>query len=1427
MPPNLEIIEVIKKAIEKAKLDRAPGDNAATKNARTLDSLKKNPQNKGKDLESKEGHDKNQATYRSKEPDKQAESKHSSASIQEKFKEQLDRKGQPLTVQEKLHLIGQEMPVEVKAQTQLLNEQYQKLRLVIEESPASPTSRKEIENVIAHIPQNMYWDEALGGVASEIQQIAFSHILRNPAYMAEISIDDRAVFGQTFFGVRADRVYDDEAYLRSKGETTEFRTVTPGEIKSDRVLAKDIEQLATNESNLTKIEDALRTLQPSETLTLADAQKKIDKGPQWLKDAAKHVNGNVHAATMLAKLADVAVIDPDALNDKAYMFMKTAQLAHIGMDIPKELQDTKTMGEISKLNRHLVEQGKISDSVSEANRRNLLYPEQREGMATAPSGKSKYEWDPNEDPSLLDSRFDAFRDKIEKTFNKEISEDERKINEERNKKTKDQDKKKIGELQQAFDSKIIDILAVDIPQMNEEEFAVITKTHFFDRLENYRSGLVQKYIDEGRGYNSLYVPESKIRAYQLNPLKEVRNELDRYTRMRRLLPNRFQQAADRSFEMNMQYLQSDEYRQDVKKFVIDRLNWPDIKTVTGHAVDPDNPEAHPLYQRMFYEDRYEAFRQKIVDATYVELLEKNYTSWELGKLEEMGPGTAGFGEPGIMAVLRNRAINTDSFDVLETLYDNIRGPNGEQVVASGPVQQKVLKEAVEFLWTHKDLIEPKFIDEYGPGAILTRADIQSSVEEAHMLLAVTGQRAKAARRCLTQIEGGGQGVNPHPFAGESSGDNKLNQSIQPIRQFLLRWNVVSAVQRVWVETIARLEARRYGVDTKWKKIIDAMDTSKSSYEDFVKNAFLIQSDDNDHIRDCLGGLKYNRFGLKRIDAPTKIKDITKEDLKRWLIMRDGIRLAEPQLMAAYSYFDVGWNIAEMTNIYDEQFGKNQGIGVLERLRNQISGLFDATKDHRQLEEIKENLVKRDDANRKNDGGLIVAARYMPIHTLRALDNQQSDISEKFIHDHIDNWNIFKDEFSNGLTYEKEGIANTQRKDLFYKRYELAHTMINRGLADWEDRSNEGLMKLEPDDPGRLRAKGLSSVDWSAGVITNTHQSAVVEKVCEEMHIKPEDFIRVSKELSDFALRKDVLDEASHPFTAHYFLDVRKLDARLCRLDEGPSKLEKVFPEDKKDIPEWFRKQYVGKWSERIANVTGHGISGGLSRFIGDQMNVWKVLVPELVPLSKARNTKEWEQHFDRYIETVVNTGGNDARGKVAQTLTLAYIMPNRMDLRRDLLGTSDDTHIEVTVNQRIAGKGYQALTMNDADHVLHHGEAAAGVKFHEAFPHMDHVTQKEAGMILTLAKWPKFINTFGEAMGKKLPNTITIGGETFHHNFGRRVERYFTGELTIKTVWVYRVLALFGLGAVIVALQAAENAKKGFSESTGSGGGGGSQPQHH
>lgn len=1061
-------------------------------------------------------------------------------------------------------------------------------------------------------------------------------------------------------------------------------------------------------------------------------------------------------------------------------------------------------------------------------------------------GTPDYKWDAAQDQVPDAPEFQNLKDKLIQ-YNSNITDLENELSAAKGKHPPD--RQEIVETQKRLDDRVIEMLVIEIPAMSDSEQGLINNSHLRANLELYRLDLVDRYIKEGRGWSSLWVTELKMRAYQLNAFKETRKEQDTYNMYRRLLGNRAQEAIDRSLGQNVQYLVNDDYPRDTMALFKEKANWPDIEQETDIPVDPDHPQQHPLYQRMADERLLEEFRQTLVDKlTYPDLLEKNYTSWLLGNLDKMSVGEAGFGEPGIITVLNNRGINTDAFDVLETKLGDMTGPNGEMIVPTSAAQDVVIDEAVEFLYTHKGMIDYKWKAEYGPHEELTRDDIRASVMEVYRLMAITGHRAKILRRHLNPIEGGQQGVNPHPFTSEPSGDNKLNMVIEPMRQFFDRWKVANAVQRVWMETIGRLSARRFGIDAKWKEIVDKMTPGNPEYVRLVKHAFMILNDDKDYVKDQLSVLRFNRVGKDMKFWPERPEDVTKSELLRWLIFRDGTHLAEPHLMAGYTFFEGSWRGTAQIEIYDELFDKNKGVGVLERLNLKVAGIFDIKKGHHAIEQVQEALTHKDGAHPENEGLMVTTARYMPIQVLRALDNKQNSLSENFISRRFGSFDVFHDKFANGLTEDAEGPVSAERRDLFYKRYELRLTMINRGLADWEapqvpdsnhpdQMIDNPLLKLDRNHPDRLKAKGLPPIDWSkaqqdnfgAWTVGTTDQMAVLTRWCQETGVNPSEFVRVSKELADFALQQSVLAEAVHPLHAQYFLDVRKLDARLHRLDDGP-KVWKKIPTDGDNTPVWMdrRRMYIGKWSKRlIAEAEGHGATGGLARYLGDQMNVFQVLVPHLIPLSKAKHPKEFEQHLEPFVDTVVNTGGSDSRANTTNLLTAAYIIPNRIDAEKDFLGITDDsTTMDISINQRVGGKGFKALTLQETDHTMHFGEAVAGEKFHDVFPHTNHEIMKEANLIVVPKifgrefepKWPKFMNRFGEWGGHILPDVISVPGlGTVRVNWGKNFEQRFSGTIfpAVPTLWVYRIVAFLGLGAIIGVFEGVNSARKGLGDTEG------------
>ncbi|MBI5449632.1 hypothetical protein HY948_04955 [Candidatus Gottesmanbacteria bacterium] len=899
---------------------------------------------------------------------------------------------------------------------------------------------------------------------------------------------------------------------------------------------------------------------------------------------------------------------------------------------------------------------------------------------------------------------------------------------------------------------------------------------FLKRLGDRFSELSESQRREGRGWSSLWVSEPIQQRYFLNSFLEVRRTQDRLSRETMLLDNRFKQSVEHQFQQHISFLESEDFRTNGMRFYKDRANWERITRETGVRIDGTRghgPEDHPMYKEFADNKQYERLRSELVkQLNATDMLQRNFVSWELGKQEEMGVGLEGFAEPGLLAVLNDRGFNTDTLDTLERLGEHVMyGHDGKLINVSGPVLQRLKNDAVHQLWGfQKDRLQAKFQEKYGAGAVLTEQDIKASVDEMYMWSVVTGRRAEWSMRGLAPQQSGGRGTNPHQYAGELGGDAKIKQALRPFSQLELRWATASDVAKATIEEYANFHARRLGVDKELGQMIQQQVVGSEEYNNLVRLAFSITDESTeDKISDALGVFKFDRKG-NHITPPRTIDKVNKDYLLRQLIFRKGLEIGEPSAVAGYGYFGSGWNRTEIIRSYDEIFGKNLAIGLHERTAKDVAGLFDADvvehkieeakPDPKNMEEIRKGLIRVAPDRPQDEGMLVAMARYSPTHIWESLHTNLEHQSVEFFNAHAQEFDIFKhgEEATQAITKD--------RPDLLMKRFLLRHRLINKALADWEDPQ---YARLPKDHPDRLRHKGLSPIDYSRDV-TDPRQIAVINEWCRRTETDPGEYLKVAREFADFALKPEVLHEASNPVNASFFLSVHAVDPRFHRVDD----FSKLW--QNQETGEWVdkRKEEIGPWSQRIANSNGYGAGAGLHRWVGDQVNVWKVLAPHLHPLLDAKNAREFEEHLEPFVETIKFTGGGNAKALTAEMLYYTHIKINQLDNWKDWLGMGGDNSLTMdSVAERIGGKGFQVINMREAEELEHHAEAVAGLKFHNFTPHFAHESKKELKQIISI-------------FGKEVP-----------------------------AIWVYRLWALsglVGLGAAIAVISKAwDSFKSGVS----------------
>lgn len=833
----------------------------------------------------------------------------------------------------------------------------------------------------------------------------------------------------------------------------------------------------------------------------------------------------------------------------------------------------------------------------------------------------------------------------------------------------------------------------------------------------------------------------------------------------------FAQSNERNLAKLAELMSNNDFSGIVKKYMLAHI--ADIEAAYGGLnIDPDHPELH-----VFYIERLGSLK-KIYDNLNTNVaLERLYgakkTGIDLAKIRDAAANYADSGQARTKAA--NGGVNHLAYDIynatLRELQQNFHTGTDQRLTGVELEMANLL--LLDYLRENAKILEPiwqssleKKIDIKG-GPTINREfnlEVQADIaRQVRMLSAVTGAEDTAIMMGLSPSESAGQNGQSADFSG-TMGNEVAIKARSPIRWFFQRWDLLGGSTKDHLRIMVDMYAKSIGADKFFDQMMAKMPADyKNDPEYKALLSYVFHVTEADPVKRAAQEESVLQYYFE--------KTLDQHDRKPPKRLAD----VDKKLLKEAYLFKVGIDYADaVTGAYGYEESYMYTKGVLAQKEFIFGKGTPLSK-----------LVGLEHEERNAGMGVINAETEHELeHAKEALVEVEKTIADYLPHRHLEKF----------MKHRSIAMRRALREDIAAGKFSLLVKGTNiTENATQNMRWDIVVRELEK------RYLLIDALQAKEGLVPHNYQSATVEpammlimeKVCDSMGTAGSDNVKIyldaMKTISDRVRTHDML----HELTEGQYLD-------SLRTISGESAYIKFF-EKPLECPgnQWIGKTLTKFERDQIAIVkmsTHIGGEKGLSResimgrYYGDTAGAVENTTTTFWPLIGAGSDKELVEGLPKAMHLSLFTGGRKPKNRMGIIITASWLKMVATDRVKDalLLNSQPDS----SAHKRAVGENGISIGLNEQHHVYDAVQAAAKTKFKEAIPELASEVEKQLHLIWKIRK-----------------------------PWGGHWE-------TNAPVWIYR-LYLFGiLGAIIAAIQAKEDAQKGFSEGSGSGGTGGNSSQH-
>lgn len=1186
--------------------------------------------------------------------------------------------------------------------------------------------------------------------------------------------------------------------------TKRKQEITQGE--RERRIADNITRRLTDASRAHDVDAEVNNLtwKPNE-FSVDDGKSRINEllgssaERKWLVELANIAK----TPEDISFLASVASAGPDALEDPKYLYMKAAQFRSKNEQLIRSTSPSDDRR--SEVNSILEQFRKKIDTLSADGK---LVTSSREldekVLRNHIEHFEKYDTNNLKSNKFIDEEYiqslETSGDEEEKQFAQFLRKWNSLVG------NQSENEAMLGKNPREYQARILDLF----DEFSEDFFDSMSGK--FDPVEaqilelcNEGSSYFERHFKE-RGWSDLYLSPRIVQRLLGNTDYELYKYLDKKRLHVQLYDTKISQAMDRTVGQMANFIASGDFTSYLRTHFFNEDNYPTIGRLSGTPVDPLRPREHPWYQKIASDESQSEFVRKVSHMlSNAETLQGWESQMKAGSpFEKMKPTAGNLSDEGYQELLNERnGMNRKVFAALERVGNSLKWSkdDGLRQVVSGSVLEEFQRDVLEELMAERDVLNPIFRG-WSKTKDLTELDLKYAVNEMQMLRTVTWARARNVADGLTPLEAGGADVPA--FAAQVTDYSALGV-IDGVRFLYQRWDLIEDKNKPFFRRMGLHESVRQGIDKEIHTQLKRVREGTEEFFEIARNEFNIRGNASEaaQLRQ-LDMIKCGKKGYKGPDAnPKKVQDLTKKDLEEYMVWRRGFQMATPRLMCSWNYQDSGWvNQAYLDTFADRDFAEGAfvlhkfGLGLHERIRASSDALVEAGK-HEEIHDALGDLLGHADAHGHAHGGLIdELAKCDPTMAIDAfMESGTHKPSEAFVKQIGSEADIYhqelrmkKGEFHNGKRLPEDTVFQLEETNITGERWDLQFArsqkrvqLINMELAeaklDWFDysKSYEYYAQLPEDSYEAMKFAKLNTI-------------------CNLTGVDGKDFLKLMNKYSTYVTehRKDL----ANPLYIKHFQHVRTQDPRTM-----------------------YSESFADK-SKNFSRIISGDPSGntGAARMVGDAGTVQSAQQAGFDKIMQATDYKTYRESTATFFNIARMSGGRGSKQIGIEVMDYAWLTAARRFSIYDWVGIGGETStIETSEFEVAAGLSMPSMTLNEVDHAMHDGEALAGTKWHRMNEHVAHIFDKEAGLTFGHIKvFPKFVSNGVDKVADSLIDSLD-GKHPRVVAAIRNVQRFFHAELTLKTLWAYRLWALGLLSGAIFAAGAYDNAKKGASGQSGGG----------
>lgn len=690
-----------------------------------------------------------------------------------------------------------------------------------------------------------------------------------------------------------------------------------------------------------------------------------------------------------------------------------------------------------------------------------------------------------------------------------------------------------------------------------------------------------------------------------------------------------------------------------------------------------------------------------------------------------------------------------------------------------------LKDTGEGKHSYKDLCKMLGIENIV--AEFNTKTIEAMVRDAQKLNTTSLREVYHRVNSLSPGASDAQNFQPAKYAAESG--LAAHEQARQMYEFLMeRWNLLDdPFSQIQIRIMAQQYAEVSRADKAVKIMVDQAMKDPAYKLKIASDALEVHEVYDDEARRArVARVLKTHFtvdlkGYPIKNPPTSLEGLTRAQLTEVLKFKEGLKYAD-LVIGGYGYEGATWVCHAKGVMYDLIYGKDawtRGIGVGDYKRLMGAEFTGVESDHAR-EEVVHKLIHGADGK---PGILHVQGEFATTRSFQDLiEHNHFETLAK--HRELVNGHYYEGLFTDIKTLgspDKPGtrqavVIDADRPDLAIQYMKITDRMTDEFLS--------------------FEKIGGDPINWLDGL--TPVQDKVFRKVCKNMGVNPEKYIKLKKELATFVTQEPQLERLAMFDMIDTFIDVQDLESREKFLDSPNDAPGSKYAENRRHAD----ANVIDTISGMIGEESGISDKCGIARVIGDNGTAQGSAsqVQQIIGMRK------WEPLLKALPElknSILFTYGSQFASRGVAVVGGSWMEVTAMDRVADWgiygsLLTKMENSIGKRVTHNTGDGGDLATTVNERHHMWSDMQMDVKDAFGAISPEMNLYQEMKMGLAREY-----------------------IGLDGKHHH----------DELPLYIYQNYLILlGILGLGAIKTVEEGAEGIDQGMGGSQSKGGGGGA---HH